>query len=66
MIAGSFRDARAEDQPLTGIAESDTRPKKSVSAHGGTFRPRSHRHLRHPLICRSTNEINDLAKMLSR
>ena len=37
MVAGPFHDARTEDQPLTRMAESDTRPKKSVSAHGGTF-----------------------------
>jgi hypothetical protein len=40
MIAGSFHDARTEDQPLTRMAESATRLKKFVSAHGGTFRPR--------------------------
>jgi len=37
MVAGSFHDARTEDQPLMRMAESNTRPKKSVSAHGGTF-----------------------------
>ena len=37
MVAGSFHDARTEDQPLTWMAESDTRLKKSVSAYGGIF-----------------------------
>jgi len=44
MVAGSFHDARTEDQPLTRMAESNTSLRKSVSAHGGTFRPRPHRH----------------------
>jgi hypothetical protein len=42
MVAGSFHDARTEDQPLMPMAESDTRLTKSVSAHGGTFVHRSH------------------------
>ena len=37
MVAGSFHDARTEDQPLPWMAESDIRLKKSVSAHGGTW-----------------------------
>jgi len=44
MVAGSFHDARAEDLPLTRMAESDTRPKKFISTYGGPFHPRSHRH----------------------
>ena len=40
MVAGSFHDARTEDQPLMPVAESDTRSEKSVSAHGGTFHQR--------------------------
>ena len=31
MVAGSFHDARAEDQPLTRMAESNTSLRKSVS-----------------------------------
>jgi hypothetical protein len=37
MAVGSFHDARTEDQPLMRMSESDTRPKKFVSTHGGTF-----------------------------
>src|SRR3954469_16339042 len=37
MVAGSFHDARTEDQPLTRRGESGTRPKKSVSAHRWHF-----------------------------
>ena len=37
MVAGSFHDDRTEDQPLTPMAESGTRPKKSVSAHRWYF-----------------------------
>src|SRR4051812_3856595 len=36
MVAGSFHDAYTAEQPLTRMAESDTRLKKSVSAHSGT------------------------------
>jgi hypothetical protein len=37
MVVRSFHDLRTEEQPLTRMAESDTRPEKSVSAHGDPF-----------------------------
>jgi hypothetical protein len=37
MVARLFHDLRTEEQPLMPMAGSDTRPKKSVSAHGGTW-----------------------------
>jgi hypothetical protein len=37
MVVRSFHDAYTEDQPLMPMAESDTRPKQTVSAHGGTW-----------------------------
>ena len=37
MVARTFHDARTEDQPLTRMGESGTRPKQFVSTHDGTF-----------------------------
>jgi hypothetical protein len=34
-VVGAFHDARIEEQPLTPMAESDTRLKTSISAPGG-------------------------------
>jgi hypothetical protein len=36
MVAGSFHDARAEDEFLTQMVKSDNRLKQTVSAYGGT------------------------------
>jgi hypothetical protein len=68
MVAESFYDARTEGQPLTRMAESDTRLKNSVSAPGGLSSkiPPASESIRSTTFCHVTGNASQPLKASSR